>query len=562
MQKKTAPTGTCASCGRIYDAALYPLQPETKTDKNHVLLHSCCGPCSTACIERLLPDYRITIFFYNPNVTDPAEYARRKEAQIQFLTAYNERLPEEDRVQFIEGEYLPEDFFAVCSALADEPEGGKRCTECFRLRMDRTAQVALKTGHTLFGTTLTVSPHKNYPLISAIGTELARVYGLEFLDLDFKKKAGFQRSIELSKEYGLYRQNYCGCAYSMRHMTKQEEDKNMLPLILPENYESPIDLMESQRAIKKIKDYFQQELAYGLNLRRVSAPLFVDPKTGLNDNLNGVERRVSFTLKDINELEVEVVQSLAKWKRMALGKYGIEPGHGIYTDMNAIRRDEELDNLHSVYVDQWDWEKVITKEQRTETYLRETVTTIYNAIKNLGDYVNRLYRNIQTEIPNEIFFITTQELEDMYPDKTPKEREDAITKEHGAVFIMKIGGQLASGQKHDGRSPDYDDWELNGDIILWNEVLDRAFEISSMGIRVDADAMKRQLAQAGCPERAELPFQKAILNDELPYTIGGGIGQSRLCMYFRRKAHIGEVQASVWPQEMIDKCAAHHIYLL
>ncbi len=336
----------------------------------------------------------------------------------------------------------------------------------------------------------------------------------------------------------------------------------MLPLLLPENYESPIDLMESQRAIKKIKDFFQQELAYGLQLRRVSAPLFVDPKTGLNDNLNGVERRVSFTLKDIDELEVEVVQSLAKWKRMALGKYGIEPGHGIYTDMNAIRRDEDLDNLHSVYVDQWDWEKVITKEQRNEAYLKETVTTIYNAIKNLGDYVNRLYRNIQTEIPNEIFFITTQELEDMYPDKTPKEREDTITKEHGAVFIMKIGGQLASGQKHDGRSPDYDDWELNGDIILWNEVLDRAFEISSMGIRVDAEAMKRQLELAGCPERAELPFQKAILNDELPYTIGGGIGQSRLCMYFLRKAHIGEVQASVWPQEMIDKCAENNIYLL
>ena len=336
----------------------------------------------------------------------------------------------------------------------------------------------------------------------------------------------------------------------------------MLPLILPENYESPIDLMESQRAIKKIKDYFQQELAYGLNLRRVSAPLFVDPKTGLNDNLNGVERRVSFTLKDIDELEVEVVQSLAKWKRMALGKYAIEPGHGIYTDMNAIRRDEDLDNLHSVYVDQWDWEKVITKEQRTEAYLRETVTTIYNAIKNLGDYVNRLYRNIQTEIPNEIFFITTQELEDLYPDKTPKEREDIITKEHGAVFIMKIGGLLASGQRHDGRSPDYDDWELNGDIILWNEVLDRAFELSSMGIRVDADTMKRQLALAGCPERAELPFQKAILNEELPYTIGGGIGQSRLCMYFLRKAHIGEVQASVWPQEMIEQCADHHIDLL
>ena len=320
--------------------------------------------------------------------------------------------------------------------------------------------------------------------------------------------------------------------------------------------------MESQRAIKKIKDYFQQELAYGLNLRRVSAPLFVDPSTGLNDNLNGVERRVSFTLKDIDEMEVEVVQSLAKWKRMALGKYGIAPGHGIYTDMNAIRRDEELDNLHSVYVDQWDWEKVITKEQRCEEYLKETVITIYNAVKNLGDYVNRLYRDIQTEIPNEIFFITTQELEDMYPDLTPKEREDAITKEHGAVFIMKIGGRLASGQKHDGRSPDYDDWELNGDIILWNEVLDRAFEISSMGIRVDAEAMARHLKAEGCEERASLEFQKAVLEDRLPYTIGGGIGQSRLCMYFLRKAHIGEVQASVWPKQMIEECEAHNIHLL
>ena len=336
----------------------------------------------------------------------------------------------------------------------------------------------------------------------------------------------------------------------------------MSHLILPQNYDPLIDLMESQRAIKKIKDYFQQELAYGLNLRRVSAPLFVDPTTGLNDNLNGVERRVSFTLKDIDELNVEVVQSLAKWKRMALGKYKIEPGHGIYTDMNAIRRDEELDNLHSVYVDQWDWEKVITKEQRTEEYLKETVTTIYNAVKNLGDYVNRLYRDIQTEIPNEIFFVTTQELEDMYPDLTPKEREDVITKEHGAVFIMKIGGRLASGEKHDGRSPDYDDWELNGDIILWNEVLDRAFEISSMGIRVDAEAMARQLAAEGCMDRAEMEFQKAVLEDRLPYTIGGGIGQSRLCMYFLRKAHIGEVQSSVWPKEMIETCSENNIHLL
>ena len=335
-----------------------------------------------------------------------------------------------------------------------------------------------------------------------------------------------------------------------------------MALILPENYEPVIDLMESQRAIKKIKDYFQQELAYGLNLRRVSAPLFVTPESGLNDNLNGFERRVEFTLKGMDEQQVEIVQSLAKWKRMALGKYGIQPGHGIYTDMNAIRRDEDLDNLHSVYVDQWDWEKVITKEQRTEEYLREVVTTIYNAMKNLGDYVNRLYRGIQTELPNEIFFVTTQELEDMYPDVTPEEREDLITREHGAVFIMKIGDVMASGEKHGGRAPDYDDWELNGDIILWDEVLDRAVELSSMGIRVDAEAMDRQLTKAGCDYRRELDFHKAILEDRLPYTIGGGIGQSRLCMFFLRKAHIGEVQVSVWPQEMIETCEAHNIYLL
>lgn len=336
----------------------------------------------------------------------------------------------------------------------------------------------------------------------------------------------------------------------------------MLPLILPDKYTPALDLMESQRAIKKIKDYFQQELAYGLSLRRVSAPLFVTPESGLNDNLNGVERTVQFTIKDMNEQTVEIVQSLAKWKRMALGRYGIAAGNGIYTDMNAIRRDEELDNLHSIYVDQWDWEKVITKEQRTEEYLKETVTIIYNALKNLGDYVNRLYRDIQTELPNEIYFITTQDLEDRYPELTPKEREDAITKEHGAVFIMKIGGALKSGDKHDGRAPDYDDWELNGDIILWNEVLDRAFEISSMGIRVDEEAMARQLALAGAEDRKGLPFHKAILNRELPYSIGGGIGQSRLCMYFLRKAHIGEVQASVWPDEMIKMCEAADIHLL
>ena len=275
----------------------------------------------------------------------------------------------------------------------------------------------------------------------------------------------------------------------------------MSKLIIPEGYMPAVDYMESQRAIKKIKDFFQQELAYGLSLRRVSAPLFVIPESGLNDNLNGVERTVQFTIKDMDEQKVEIVQSLAKWKRMALGKYNIPAGNGIYTDMNAIRRDEELDNLHSIYVDQWDWEKVITKEQRTEEYLRETVTTIYNALKNLGDYVNRLYRDIQTELPNEITFVTTQELEDRWPDKTPKERENLIAEEKIAVFIQKIGGALKSGEKHDGRAPDYDDWELNGDIILWNEVLGMAFEISSMGIRVDEEAMARQLEISGKEDR-------------------------------------------------------------
>ena len=336
----------------------------------------------------------------------------------------------------------------------------------------------------------------------------------------------------------------------------------MSKLIKPKNYVPTIPPMETQRAIKKIKDYFQQELAYGLNLRRVSAPLFVAPETGLNDNLNGVERRVSFTILDMDEKQVEIVQSLAKWKRMALGKYGIKPGHGIYTDMNAIRRDEELDNIHSLYVDQWDWEKVITKEQRTTEYLHETVTTIYNAVKNLGDYVNRLYRDIQTELPNEIYFITSQELEDLYPDKTPKERENLVTKAHGAVFIEKIGGTLRSGEKHDGRSPDYDDWELNGDILLWNEVLEIAFEITSMGIRVDSDAMERQLKLAGAEDRKNLSFQSAVLNGELPLSIGGGIGQSRLCMFFLRKAHIGEVQVSVWPNEMDEECRKANIFLL
>ncbi len=336
----------------------------------------------------------------------------------------------------------------------------------------------------------------------------------------------------------------------------------MSNLIIPKDYSSPLGYMESQRAIKKIKDFFQSELAYGLSLRRVSAPRFVDPASGLNDDLNGVERKVRFTSKDMDEKDIEVVQSLAKWKRMALGKYGIRPGHGIYTDMDAIRRDEELDNIHSMYVDQWDWEKIITKEQRTDEYLEDTVSKIYRALKNLGDFVNRHYPEIRTDLPNEIFFITSQELEDMYPDKTPKEREDLITKEKRAVFLKQIGGTLASGKPHDGRAPDYDDWTLNGDILLYNDILGHAFEISSMGIRVDEDAMLRQLRLANAMDRAKLPFHQAILNKELPYTIGGGIGQSRLCMYFMRKAHIGEVQVSVWPKDMIEECEANGILLL
>ena len=333
-------------------------------------------------------------------------------------------------------------------------------------------------------------------------------------------------------------------------------------LIIPENYSTPLSLMETQRAIKKIKDYFQQELAYGLQLRRVSAPLLVDPAKGLNDNLSGVERTVSFTIKDMDEMVAEVPQSLAKWKRQALAIYEIEPGHGIYTDMNALRRDEMLDNLHSIYVDQWDWEKVIRKEDRTEAYLRETVITIYNAIKNLGDYVNRLYRNIKTELPNEIFFVTAQELEDMYPDLTPDEREDVICREKRAIFLMKIGGRLKSGKPHDGRAPDYDDWELNGDIILWNDILECAFELSSMGIRVDSETMLKQLREAGAMERAEMEFHQGIINETLPLSIGGGIGQSRLCMYFLRKAHIGEVQSSIWPDEMVKICRQNGIHIL
>ena len=334
-------------------------------------------------------------------------------------------------------------------------------------------------------------------------------------------------------------------------------------IIIPQGYKSALNLHDTQVAIKTVKDYFQHELTHRLHLLRVTAPLFVQPETGLNDNLNGVEHPVSFELKDQGTKKTaEIVQSLAKWKRYALHKYGFSEGEGIYTDMNAIRQDEVTDNIHSVYVDQWDWEKIMSPEERNLDFLKSTVKDIYEALKNTEKHMADQYDYIETILPDEIFFITSQELEDRYPDLTPKEREYKIVKEKGAVFLMQVGKTLSNGERHDGRAPDYDDWELNGDIILWNEVLDRAFEISSMGIRVDADAMKRQLAQAGCPERAELPFQKAILNDELPYTIGGGIGQSRICMFFLRKAHIGEVHVSLWPKEITDIAETHGLQLL
>ena len=333
-------------------------------------------------------------------------------------------------------------------------------------------------------------------------------------------------------------------------------------LIIPSGYKSELNLHDTQIAIKTVKDFFQNLLALRLNLTRVSAPLFVDPESGLNDNLNGVERPVSFGIKEQNEKQAEIVHSLAKWKRYALKKYGFSYGEGIYTDMNAIRRDEDTDNIHSIFVDQWDWEKVIKKEERNIETLKETVRTVYKCLRKTEKYMAIQYDYIEEILPHDIFFITTQELEDMFPEYTPKEREFYITKTKGAVCIIKIGDTMESGEKHDGRAPDYDDWELNADILVYYPVLDIALELSSMGIRVDKKALLSQLKKAGCPERAELPFQKAILNEELPYTIGGGIGQSRICMFFLRKAHIGEVQSSIWPEEIAKKCEENGIQLL
>lgn len=336
----------------------------------------------------------------------------------------------------------------------------------------------------------------------------------------------------------------------------------MAEIIMPEGYFSPLTIRETEVAIKEIKDHFQSSLAKNLHLTRVSAPLFVKPESGLNDNLNGVERPVAFGIKEQNDDMAEIVHSLAKWKRYALKKYGFHSGEGLYTDMSAIRRDEDTDNIHSIYVDQWDWEKVISKEERNTETLEYTVRKVYAALKDTEDYMARRYNYIEAILPDEITFVTSQELEDMYPDKTPKERENLITKEHGCVFLMKIGDKLASGEPHDGRAPDYDDWQLNGDILFWFETLNCALEISSMGIRVDEKALEEQLVKAGCEERKNLPYHKILLNGELPYTIGGGIGQSRLCMLLLDRAHVGEVQASLWPEQMRKTCKEHNMILL
>jgi aspartate--ammonia ligase len=345
----------------------------------------------------------------------------------------------------------------------------------------------------------------------------------------------------------------------------------MRKLILPKNYKSILDLKQTELAIKLVKDTFQENLSSELRLRRVTAPLFVLKGTGVNDDLNGVERKVTFQIKDLDDRPAEVFNSLAKWKRMALADYEIEKGYGIYTDMNAIRPDEELDNLHSLYVDQWDWERVMTAEERNLDYLKWIVRKIYEVLKRTEFTVYENYPQLTPSLPDEITFVHAEELYERYPGLTPKRRETELVKEHGAIFVIGIGGELGDGKPHDGRAPDYDDWitptqkgfkGLNGDIILWHPLLEVAFEISSMGIRVDRDSLLKQLEISGTTNRKELIFHKRLLNNELPLSVGGGIGQSRLCMYFLRKAHIGEIQSGIWPKRMMDDCKEHSIILI
>ncbi len=336
----------------------------------------------------------------------------------------------------------------------------------------------------------------------------------------------------------------------------------MSSIFIPEGYDPKYGIMETEIAIKFVKDFFEKELSSALNLTRISAPLFVKKASGLNDNLNGVERPVAFETKEVPGETLEIVHSLAKWKRMALKRYKVPVGQGIYTDMNAIRRDEDMDNTHSIYVDQWDWEKVITKEDRNFDFLKETVRKIYKVFLNTERELSARFEKVKISLPNEVTFITSQELENLYPNLTPEERENEFAKSKGAIFVMQIGKVLASGQRHDGRAPDYDDWELNGDLILWDPALNHSLELSSMGIRVDKDALERQLKELNLEERKELDFHKQLLNGELPLTIGGGIGQSRICMFFLQKAHIGEVQASFWTEDIKKVCRENGINLL
>lgn len=333
-------------------------------------------------------------------------------------------------------------------------------------------------------------------------------------------------------------------------------------LILPKYYENKLDIISTEIAIKYVKDLFERRLAHHLNLMRISAPLYVRKSSGLNDDLNGIERPVDFDIKEIANEDIEIVHSLAKWKRMALKRYQMNIGKGIYTDMNAIRRDEVLDNLHSTYVDQWDWEKIIDEKNRNMDFLKMTVRNIMKALKETEKELDIVFENLEPFIQEDVYFVTSQELEDRFPDLTPKQREYEITKQYKTVFIMQIGDVLKSGDRHDGRAPDYDDWSLNGDILLYYPILDCPIEISSMGIRVDKKALVSQLQKAGCEERLQLPFHQMLMNDELPLTIGGGIGQSRICLILLNKAHIGEVQVSQWDDEMIEVCEEHHIILL
>lgn len=342
-------------------------------------------------------------------------------------------------------------------------------------------------------------------------------------------------------------------------------------LIVPKNYKQLLTMRQTEQGIKLIKEFFQQNLSTGLQLRRVTAPLFVLKGMGINDDLNGIERAVTFPIKDLNDAKAEVVHSLAKWKRLTLAEYDIKPGYGIYTDMNAIRSDENLGNLHSLYVDQWDWERTITAEDRNIDFLKRIVRKIYSAMLRTEYLINETYPQLEPFLAREVFFIHSEELRRMYPDMTAKQREDAITKEHGTVFIMGIGGKLEDGKEHDLRAPDYDDWTtpnqdgfygLNGDLLVWNSILDRSVELSSMGVRVDKKALLHQLELTGQEERKELYFHKKLINGELPLCIGGGIGQSRLCMLFLQKAHIGEIQASIWPEDQIAECKKAGIELI